>query len=189
MNIASHVDQQTDEKEICTVVVVYQDGATRQRAMDACDFLMEKLWSEVEFNFHWWRTDFLEQPAMAQTAAEEAAGADFLIVCSNSEYPLSPALKRWFESWVEMRQGRDGALLDLMESGVAEAATSHATGTFLRGIARRATLDYFTTAQETLMGTLPASYEEVDQRASQMSSVLDDILNQPPRPPSFGLND
>lgn len=189
MNVTSHAAEQTEEKEACNVVVVYQDSATRQRAMDACDFLMHKFWSEVEFDFHWWRADFLEQEALAQTAAEQAANADFLIVCSSPTHPLSPALKRWFESWIEIRHGRDGALLDLTESGLTEAGAPQTTGNFLRGIARRAMLDYFTTAQHTLMGTLPASYEEVDERASQRSSVLDEILNHPPRPPSFGLND
>lgn len=189
MNVTSQIDEQFDQKEICSVVVVYEDAVTRQRAMTACDFLMQQLWSEVEFDFHWWRADFLEHAAMAQTAAEQAVDADFLIVCSNSENLMSPALKTWFESWIEDRHGRDGALLDLTESELTTTATAHSMETFLRSVARRAMLDYFATTPQTVTGTLPSTFEEAERRASQMSSVLDEILNQHPRPPSFGLND
>jgi len=189
MNVTNQVDEQFDQKETCNVVVVYEDAASRQRAMAACDFLMQELWSEVEFDFHWWRADFLEHAVMAQAAAEQAADADFLIVCSNPEKGISQNLKEWFESWIEARHGRDGALLDLTQSNLTTTATMQTTETFLRAVARRAMLDYFTTAQQTVTGTLPSSYEEVQHRASQVSSVLDEILHQPPRPPSFGLND
>jgi hypothetical protein len=189
MNVTSQIDDQFDQKQICNVVVVYEDASTRQRAMAACDFLMQQLWSEVEFEFHWWRADFLEHDSMAQAAAGQAADADFLIVCSNAEKPLSPILKQWFESWIEDRHGRDGALLDLTESDLTQTASTQSVETFLRGVAQRAMLDYFTTTPQTVTGTLPSSFEDAERRASQISSVLDEILNQPPRPPSFGLND
>lgn len=189
MNVTSQIEEQYRTKEICGVVVIYEDTATRQRAMAACDFLMQQLWSEVEFDFHWWRADFLEHAVMAHAAAEQAAAADFLIICSSAENELSPALKTWFESWIEDRHGRDGALLNLTETDLTKTGTTRSMETFLRGFARRAMLDYFATTPQTVTGTLPSSFEEVERRASQMSSVLDEILNQPPRPPSFGLND
>ena len=189
MNGAHELDEQFEAKEICSVVVVYDDADTRERAMSACDFLMRQLWSEVEFDFHWWRADFLEHAAMAQAAAEQAVNADFVIVCSQTENEPSAALKAWFESWIGDRHGRDGALLNLATTGLTETGSIWPSETFLRGVARRAMLDYLATTPQTMTGTLPSSYEEVEWRASQMSSVLDDILNQPPRPPSFGLND
>ncbi len=184
MNVTGRIEELLDEKEACTVVVIYKDVITRQRAMAACDFLMRQLWSEVEFDFHWWRADFLEHAVMAHAAAKQAAAADFLIFCSSAEAEFSPTLKTWFESWIEDRHGRDGALLNLTETGSARPME-----TFLRGVARRAMLEYFETTPQTATGTLPSSFEEAEQRATQISSVLDEILNQPPRPPSFGLND
>ena len=189
MNAARKARQRFDKKAPCGVVVIYEDASTRQHAMSACDFLMQQLWSEVEFDFQWWRADFLEQAAMAQAASEQAAAADFLIVCSHPERQLSPALRGWFESWIENRHGRDGALLDLTQSFATTTISAQPTENFLRGIARRARLDYFTSTTHTMTGTLPASFEEAEQRASQISSVLDEILHHPPRPPSFGLND
>jgi len=189
MNDTRDVKQRLKEENCCVVLVVYEDTATRQRAMSACDFLMHQFWSEVEFDFHWWRTDFLEHPSMARAAAEQAIEADFLIVCSGSQCQFSPALQRWFDSWVEQRHGRDGALLDLTSSNTTATVTAGSVGVFLRGVARRAMLDYFATTTQTATGTLPSSFEDVERRASEISSVLDEILNQPPRPPSFGLND
>jgi len=189
MNVTGHIAERREEKESCTIVVIYEDAMTRQRAMAACDFLMQQLWAEVEFDFHWWRADFLEHTVMAHAAAQQAVAADFLIFCSGAENEFSPALKTWFESWIEDRHGRDGALLNLTTSDPTETGSVRPRETFLRGIAHRAMLDYFATTPQTRTGTLPASFEEAEQRATQLSSVLDEILNQPPRPPSFGLND
>jgi hypothetical protein len=189
MNVTSQIEELDRTKEICRVVVIYEDAITRQRAMTACDFLMQQLWSEVEFDFHWWRADFLEHAVMAHTAAEQAVAADFLIVCSSAENEFSPTLKTWFESWIEDRHGRDGALLNLTTPNLTETGSAGTMETFLRGVARRAMLDYFATSPQTMTGTLPASFEEAEQRATLISSVLDEILHQPPRPASFGIND
>jgi hypothetical protein len=189
MNGTDQLEEQSEAKENCSVVVIYEDATTRQRAMDACDFLMQQLWLEVEFDFHWWRADFLEHAPMAQAAAEQAVNADFVIVSSKAENEPSSTMKAWFESWIEDRHGRDGALLDLTTTGLTDTGNIWPTAMFLRGVARRAMLDYLTTTPQTMTGTLPSSYEEVEWRASQVSSLLDEILRQPPRPPSFGLND
>jgi hypothetical protein len=189
MNVTSELEEQFGTKDTCCVVVVYEDADTRQRALEACDFLMHQLWSEVEFDFHWWRTDFLEHETMAHAAAEQAVNADFVIFCSRAGSELSPSLKAWFESWIEDRHGRDGALLNLSTTDMMETGTAQSMEHFLRGVAQRAMLDYFATTPQTVTGTLPSSFEDADRRARQISSVLDEILSQPPRPPSFGLND
>ena len=53
-------------KDSCTVVIVYDDAATRARAMAACDCLIQQCWAEVEFDFQWWRADFLTDAMMAE---------------------------------------------------------------------------------------------------------------------------
>jgi hypothetical protein len=171
----------------CCVVIVYDDAAMRARAMAACDCLIQQCWAEVEFDFQWWRTDFLADPQMAEVAAEQAANADFVIVGCDPHTEFSPALRQWFETWAARRGGRDGALLNLT-SEWASTAAGWRNEQFLRQIARQAFLDYLTPA-EPFEGELPASFEEAERRANRHSSILDDILNQPPRPPSFGLND
>lgn len=174
-------------KSSCKVVIVYDDAATRARAMAACDCLIQQCWSEIEFDFQWWRADFLGDATMAELAAEQAAHADFVIVGCDPQREFSAALKQWFETWAARRGGRDGALLNLMTHWAASVA-GWRNEQFLRDIAHRACLDYLTPA-ESAPGELPASFEEAERRANLHSSILDEILNQPPRPPSFGLND
>ncbi|MCX8091850.1 MAG: hypothetical protein N3I86_13110 [Verrucomicrobiae bacterium] len=156
--------------------------------MAACDCLIQQCWAEVEFDFHWWRTDFLADETMAELAAQQAANADFVIVGCDPHTEFSPALKQWFENWAARRRGgRDGALLHLT-SGWPAFGPGWRNEQFLREIARRALLDYLTPSAAD-EGELPASFEEAERRANLHSSILDEILNQPPRPPSFGLNE
>lgn len=165
------------------MLVLYDDAATRQRAMKVCDHLVHQFWSEVEFKFHWWRTDFLEDDTMAMTAATAAANADFIVVSASPDHELSPFVRNWFEAWIAQREGREGAFVDLTEAGLDSAAHGHHTKSFLRNAARRAAMDYLTKAPNSLNGKLPDSLESVDLRAGQITSVLDNILHQPPPPP------
>ena len=176
-----------EPEELWSVVVLYEDAATRQRAMKVCDHLVQQFWAEVEFKFHWWRTDFLEDDTMAATAAADAGNADFIVVSSSAERELSPFVKNWFEAWIAQRQGREGALVDLTKTGAVSAAQTQHNKIFLRNVARRAAMDYLTKVPSVINGKLPDSVESVDLRAGQVTSVLDNILHQPP-PPHLDLH-
>jgi hypothetical protein len=189
MNAIEPVTERHDAKETWSVVVVYKNTATRERAMTVCDHLVQQFWSDVEFDFHWWRTDFLEDPDMAATAAGNAASADFVIFCAGTENELSPLVSEWCESWVERRGGREGALVDLTEAAGPAADRASKAQTYLRQIARRAMMDYLTEMPATIMGTLPDSFESAAMRATHISSVLDDILHYSPPPSHYGLNE
>ncbi len=175
------------QRDFCNVVVIYDDAATRARAMAACDCLIQQCWSEVEFDFQWWRTDFLQDAAMAELAAEQAVRADFVIVACDPEREVAPALREWFERWAPRREGRDGALLNLMGE-VSRSIAAWRNEQFLRAMARLAWLDYLTPAGAA-QEEFPGSFEDAQRRANLHSSILDDILNTGPRPPSFGLNE
>jgi len=187
MTTAVPSDSSLAHRDTCVVVIVYDDAATRARAMAACDCLIQQCWAELEFDFQWWRTDFLTDEMLAELAAEQAAHADVVIVGCDPQRDFSAPLRDWFENWAARRQGRDGALLNLMSESTP-SGSGWRNEQFLRDIARRAMLDYLTPA-EPVQGELPASFEEAERRANLHSSLLDEILNQPPRPPSFGLND
>ena len=165
-------------EELWSVLVLYDDAVTRQRAMEVCDHLVRQFWSEVEFTFHWWRTDFLEDETMAATAAADATHADFIVVSSSPERELSPFARNWFDAWIEQRKGQEGALVDLTESGAASDAQARHKKNFLRNVARRAVMDYLTKIPSASDGKLPDSVESAGLRAGQVTSVLDDILHQ-----------
>ena len=54
------------------VVVIYDDPTTRARALTACDYLVSQHWENVELDFYWWRTDFLDDANMSRAAAHYA---------------------------------------------------------------------------------------------------------------------
>jgi hypothetical protein len=113
---SSTVPNNKPGEETWSVVVLYEDKPTRDRAMVLCNRLMKNFWSDVEFDFHWWRTDFLDDPRMAQIAAADATAADLFIFSSSPETGLSPMFLKWFEGWSREREMRDGLLLDLTDT-------------------------------------------------------------------------
>ena len=161
-------------QEVWSVVVVYEDLSTRERAMTVCDQLVKQFWPEIEFKFLWWRTDFLEDDGMAATAGENTTQADFIIFCGGPELPLSFRMRQWFQ-WSLQRNGHDMALLDLTdtEQGGFTREKTH----FLREIAKRGRVDYLTnapTGDAEPIEELPA--DALPLLAA--STMFDRILNQ-----------
>jgi hypothetical protein len=164
--------------DLCTVVVIYDDNATRTRALAACDYLVGQFWENVELDFHWWRTDFLNDPYIARAAAHHAVAADFLIVCLKEPGGRPAALEAWFESWVGKRSNREGALIDLTAATVADRSSSTRRN-FLRDVARVGMFDYLTAGPEETETNPPAT----------SVNATDDFFGNPRPPSHFGLND
>ena len=185
MNAAIETESTSSLPDLCTVVVIYDDSHTRARALTACDYLVSQIWEAVELDFHWWRTDFLKDPQMAGIAAQHAVASDFLIVCLNATDEMSDNLGTWFESWIDQRGCRQGALIDLTASTIAGTATPHRQS-LLRAIARRGTFDYLTTLPERPDAGSPVTPKMSD--AKKLPTV--DQPSWQSRPPSrFGLNE
>ncbi len=174
--------EQRELQDTWSVVVVYEDAATRARAMAVCDRLMRELWSEVEFQFQWWRTDFLTDPLMAHHASEAAAAAHFVIFCPGeaTEWPVT--VMNWVEDWAAQRGDQEGALVDLTDAGAAASHVARRKARFLGEMARRARMDYLALAAWSVTGTLPDSLDKLDVRATRITSILDDILRHQPQP-------
>lgn len=175
--------------ELWSVVVLYEDKPTRDRAMAFCDQLVRNFWSQVEFEFRWWRLDFLTDSDLAQAAAAEARAAAILVFSSRAEAELSPVVLRWFEDWLHLRESPEGMLVDLCAVEALNQPLALRKQARLRELARRAGLDYFNRLPPSLSGGLAASWQEVEARANEVSTVLDDILNRLPPPSHFGLNE
>jgi hypothetical protein len=182
MNVIKPTPESEENKEIWFVVVLYDDAATRQRAMEVCDHLAKRFWSEVELKFHWWRTDFLEDAGMAATAADNSRNADFIVVCVMPDGDLPPEVKQWFEAWITRREGREGALIDLTPTTGSSPLAAQRKKTFLRDAAHRAGMDYLTNFPPVINRALPDSFESATLRATQMTTVLDGILHHSPPP-------
>lgn len=185
MNAAIEDTQASNSKDTCNIVVLYDGDATRARAMSACDFLVNQFWEDVELNFHWWRTDFLRDAALAKVAALNAIEADFLIVSSDNRDQPSPSLEQWFESWVDQRGDHQGALVDLTASRAGQVfGFSEMRERFFREICRRGRFDYLTTLAEA-----GSEFSGPAAAPREMGGIIDDILGGPRPPSHYGLNE
>lgn len=183
MNTAIEEHLTPESSDVCTIMVLYEGDATRARALTACDFLVNQFWKDVELKFHWWRTDFLCDSTLAMAAAANAVAADFLIVCLDSPQQIAPPLESWFESWLNKRIGRDGALVDLTHNiGSFEEFTL--IQKFLREVSQRGNFDYLTAILRD-----EGSPKEENPALKEYFERIDDILNEPRPPSHFGLNE
>lgn len=181
MSAALEKKATSGQPDLCTVVVIYDDSASRTRALQACDYLLRQEWENVELDFHWWRTDFLSDPHMGRAAARHAIASDIVIVCSREGNGIPPILGAWFESWIDGRKNHEGAMIDL---GATRTATRPAHRLTLQAIAQRGGFDYLTATPEQ-----PGS--DFLKSAPPMSSPtrMDD-RPAPSHPPShYGLNE
>jgi hypothetical protein len=189
MNRPGAMTEVSPRSEACTVFVLYEDAATRQRGLAACDYLVQYFWAEVEFEFHWWRSDFLADRSLAAAAAEKAAQANLIFLCSTLVKEPSATLKAWFDSWIECRSAGAGMLVNLITSD-APKPHPHAGELFLLDISRRADLDYLGTfPPPPRTGTLPTSPTDAEPQFNQLGSGPHGLLRESPRPPQFGIND
>jgi hypothetical protein len=141
MHAATTDENASGQREFCSVVVLYDDTRTRARALAACNYLVSQIQEAVDPAFHWWRTDFLKDPLLAQAAAQDAVGADFVIVCSAEASSASAAVTAWFEGWIGRRQKPEGVLINLDVPGVLDTPISRSPEP-LREVARRGRFDY-----------------------------------------------
>ena len=116
-------------------------------------------------------------------AAANAVAADFLIVCLDSPQQIAPPLESWFESWLNKRIGRDGALVDLTHNiGSFEEFTL--IQKFLREVSQRGNFDQLTAILRD-----EGSPKEENPALKEYFERIDDILNEPRPPSHFGLNE
>lgn len=180
MNTMSETSNSLSSQDTCNIVVIYDGDATRARALSACDYLVKQFWEDVELDFHWWRTDFLNDAELSSVAATNAVESDFFIICSSAGERLSLSLERWFASWLNRRRDRLGALIDLgtVRNGKIQPSAPMQEQ-FLREVCRRGSFDYLTSFAED-EGVLPAPVA---------GRIHDDGRGEERPPTHFGLNE
>jgi hypothetical protein len=185
MNAASPETNLLNPHEVCSIVVLYDGMATRTRALTACNYLVQQFWADIELKFHWWRTDFLRDATLAQVAADNAVGTDFLIMATESPWEVSPALESWFESWLSRRREREGALVDLRPAGAdGSSRNDNERERFLREVCRRGNFDYLAAIPE---GADAGNHSH--HPTNGLSALWDDNLKESRPPSHYGLNE
>jgi hypothetical protein len=173
-------------KESWSVTVLYQDTEVRQRAMQVCDHLMRQFWSEIEFDFSWWRFSFLEEEVLAERAASHLWDSDAIIIAVRSDGELPSAQAAWLEEAMARRGVRGGAFIALFCGEAHSAArTDAAMDAKLRDLAERGGMDYLTEPPNVLPGCLPDSLDNFSRRAEEHTTIMDNILKHAPPPRMF----
>jgi hypothetical protein len=92
-----------------------------------CEWIAEKMAGEAALTVAMWRTDLFEVPALARTAARQAAHADIVIVAAHTRAALAPGLATWLAEWAGARRAGPGALVAVF-GPVAGANQADQTG-------------------------------------------------------------
>jgi hypothetical protein len=172
-----------EEKTAWSVVVVYEDAAAREQAVDFCDQLVKRFWARFEFDVNWWSFGLLQNEATATEAAEKAAQADLVILSSLRQEDLPARVKGWLEAWLCRRGDREGILAGLTGPGDPGSGQDAKKHHYLRQVAHRGAMDYLTQVPQNIWHCIPESLDSYTQRAAQVSHVLDEILHQHTPPP------
>jgi len=164
-------------KKTWSIVVIYEDAATRENAVRVCDHLVKRFWTEGELDVTWWSCAMLEEPSQARQSVEKAVQDDLIILSLCREGELASPVSEWIEGWLARRGDREGALVDLTGQDVEAGGAAAERHIYLRHAAHRGGMDYLTREPETISWSMPDSPESVTARADRVTRVLDEILH------------
>ena len=166
-----------------TVVVFYEDHATREEAVKFCDALVKRFWSDYGFDVNWWSFAQLNEFEAAKEASLKAAQAPLIVFAASPQDEIPAEIHAWLESWLSQRGDREGALVGLLDPAAISPGLTSQKYVYLRNITHRAGMDYLTHVPENISRCIPDSIESYNDRAQRVTSVLDEILRQQPPPP------
>jgi hypothetical protein len=180
-------DPAPGQAERFSVVVAYEDGVTRDRALQLRDRLEDRLWGDFEFDFSWWKFEYLRDRAIAQAAVEAAARAEVIIFSAHARPELPVAVRHWIDAWLARREARPGALAALIGT-TGDKGVLPLLG-FLREVAERAQMDFLPG-----MGTMAAARSAgpshvVHETAQRVTSALKKVLDPRNPPTHWGINE
>lgn len=98
------------------LLVVYDSHEASAIASATSDFVIHELGGDIPVDKTFWSACLLDNPENLQTAANQAAAADLLIVAVSNEN-FSPAVRRWSEQWQQQRTLEGGLLAVLPQDG------------------------------------------------------------------------
>ena len=167
------------------MLVVYENHEARDRATAACDFLVQKFWADIEFEFYWWRLEYLNAPELGERAALNAAEADILFFAIDS----APVQLSWFDRWLAHRAGRPGLLVQLTEIASNPSPDEAAIARFFKEMTSRADMDFLSASPHRTDELMRDIDDSAELRGNDFTKDLDEILRRTTPPSHSGLNE
>ena len=161
------------------VLVMYEDRTAGLRASRSLDRLASRLGGGAELNRKLWRFDVLGLPLVREQAAVEASSVDILLLSLNSRKALPTAVQEWLHRWLDHKEERPYALGVLLDPAQDRQGTDDSGVAYAKKVAAEAGADFFCSGSEkTTADEADSFFNEIQERASRSSAVLDEILHR-----------
>jgi hypothetical protein len=168
------------------VVVVYEDGSTRDLAMHVCNSLIQNLEGELEFEFTWCKFKHLRYSEIARQTGHAAARADLILLSVGRAADLAAEVRTWFEGWLSQRRPLGGALA-VIQTATNPGEQPAAEELYLRLVAERAKLDYLPLSG---LGPVPLYNDRPGEAVVvPATAVPDEFANHQPHSTGWGINE
>jgi hypothetical protein len=132
-----------------SVLIWFDDADSAGRADDLLQRLNQNLKEEEGRLFHqWWGIEVLACTLMRELAALEAATTDMIIIAIHEAREWSDLVAAWMRRLLDLRNGRPGALVVMLDSAPAEPDTSRGILSQLKQAAELGQMDFFATQAE-----------------------------------------
>ena len=172
-----------------SIVVAYEDTATRDRAIGVCDGIFAQLGTETDCEISWWRFSYLRDPELATQAAAAAAQASMILFSTHAGNGLPTHVRDWIELWVTRKATQPSALAALI--GMVGDAQQGLTPIhyYLQTVASRARMDFMPHAAIPLSVAQYGGSESAPKNDAG-SAQAGDGFYEPEHPTShWGLNE
>lgn len=174
-----------DAPERCEMAVVYDDTASRDRAIRICDSLVNRFKGDLDFEFTWWNVRFFEDPAIEHLAEQAAAAADLIFFSIARSTEPSLEVKNWIEGWLACRETQEGALAVWVDKSSEIQDKISPLEIYLREVAQRGHLDFL----PLISPAAPIAPEVIRNQGSPGASGPGDDLPLPPPISHWGINE
>ena len=160
-----------------SAVILYETRASRKRALEFWYHLAHQYEPSEELIVDMISFAQLTRAEEARRTAPKAATADYIVFAVSAEGDVSDEIRSWIESWLGMRDAREGAMVGLIEGHRDPGATAGSKEIYFRHIAHRAGMDYLSQSPPAVKKAMPDSLDSYRERARHITSVLNTILD------------
>jgi len=146
----------------CHLLVIYEDAATHNAAMEICGGLMNQFQEELAFAFSFWKFADLSDPAAAHWVAEATARAD-IILFSLQGHDVATETLGWVEPCIRARTKSDGALALIVPEPSGGGPVSDALLFRIHEIAERLRMDFLPLSARTPAASSIALFQQIPE--------------------------
>ena len=125
------------------VLIACEDSTFAEPACALMECVGRDCGPEGRLIYRWWNFELLAINSLREVACHEAAAADLVIVAAHESDRLAPGITNWITRWLELRQGRSGALVALIASNPETPGAPHAVFSKLKASAARGHMDFY----------------------------------------------